>query len=43
MDYPHWVDRSEATSHTMGHVLSLPLILFPLALDRGKRGFVINY
>ena len=26
----HWVDQSEAASHTMRHVLSLPLILFPL-------------
>ena len=29
MDYPHWVDRSEATSHTMRQVLSLPLFPFP--------------
>ena len=42
LDYPHWVDQSDAASHTMRHVLSLPLILFPFALDRGKRGSVIN-
>ena len=40
LDYPHWVDQSEAASHTMRHVLSLPLIPFPFALDRWKRGWV---
>ena len=42
LDYPHWVDQSEAASHTMRHVLSLPLILFPFALDHWKRGSVTN-
>ena len=42
LDCPHWVDQSEAASHTMRHVLSLPLIRFPFALDRGERGSVLN-
>ena len=42
LDYPHWVDQSEAASHTMRHVLSLPLILFPFAVDHWKRGSMIN-
>ena len=42
LDNPHWVDQSEAASHNMRHVLSLPLILFPFALDHWKRGSMIN-
>ena len=39
----HYVDQSEAASNTMRHVLSLPLILFPFAVDHWKRGCVSNH
>ena len=42
-DYPHWVDQSEAASHTIRHVLSLPLFLFPFALDSWKRSWVMSH
>ena len=42
LDYPHWVDQSEAAFHTMRHVLSLSLIPFPFALDRSKRGWTMS-
>ena len=43
LDYPHWVDQSEAASHTIRHVLSLPLFLFPFALDHWTRGWVMSH
>ena len=43
LDYPHWVDQSEAASHTIRHVLSLPLFLFPFALDHWQRGWVTSH
>ena len=43
MDHPHWFDQSEAVSHTIRHVVSLPLILFPFALDHWTNGWVMSH
>ena len=43
LEYPHWVDQSEAASRTIRHVLSLPLFLFSFALNHWTRGWVMSH
>ena len=43
LDFPYWIDQSETASYTIRHVLSLPIFLFPFALDHWTRGWVMSH